>query len=73
MFEFALKRALVVEREGRLYPTDALAEALRFVAALGERIMTSTASRLSTVQREIESLEAKLNPDPKSRAANGVY
>lgn len=30
--------------------------------------MTSTASRLSTVQREIESLEADLNPDPKSRA-----
>lgn len=65
-----IKRALVVEREGRLYPTDALEEALRFVAALGERIMTSTASRLSTVQREIESLEAKLNPDPKSRAAH---
>ncbi len=42
-----IKRALVVEREGRLYPTDALEEAPRFVAALGERIMTSTASRLS--------------------------
>lgn len=63
-----IKRALAIEREGRLYATDALEEALRFVAALGERIMTSTASRLSTVQREIESLEAELNPDPKSRA-----
>jgi hypothetical protein len=65
-----IKRTLVVEREGRLYPTDALEEALRFVAALGGRIMTSTASRLSIVQREIESLEAELNPDPKSRAAH---
>lgn len=63
-----IKRALVIEREGRLYATDALEEALRFVAALGERIMTSTASRLSIVQREIEGLEAELNPDPKSRA-----
>lgn len=63
-----IKRALVIEREGRLYATDALEEALRFVAALGERIMTSTASRLSIVQREVESLEAELNPDPKSRA-----
>jgi hypothetical protein len=65
-----IKRALVIEREGRLYATDALEEALRFVAALGERIMTSTASRLSIVQREIESLEANLNADPKSRAAH---
>jgi hypothetical protein len=63
-----IKRMLVIEREGRLYATDALEEALRFVAALGERIMTSTASRLSIVQREIENLEAELNPDPKSRA-----
>lgn len=64
-----IKRALVIEREGRLYATDALEEALRFVDALQGRIMTSTASRLSVVQREIESLESGLNPDPKSRAA----
>lgn len=62
-----IKRELVIEREGRLYATDALEEALRFVEALGGRIMTSSASRLSVVQREIESLEANLNPDPKSR------
>lgn len=63
-----IKRALIIEREGRLYATDALEEALRFAATLDERIMTSTASRLSIVQREIEELEADLNSDPKSRA-----
>jgi hypothetical protein len=65
-----IKLALVVEREGRLYATDALEEALRFITALGSRVMTSTASRLSTVQREIESLETSLNPDPRSRTAH---
>jgi Protein of unknown function (DUF3375) len=65
-----IKLALVVEREGRLYATDALEEALRFVSALGDRVMTSTASRLSIVQREIENLEMSLNPDPKSRTAH---
>ena len=63
-----IKRALVVERAGRLYATDALESALRFVAQLDRRIMTSTASRLAVVQREIEHLEARLNPDPASRA-----
>jgi hypothetical protein len=62
-----IKLALVVEREGRLYATDALEEALRFVESLEGRVMTSTASRLSIVQREIEGLEASLNPDPRSR------
>jgi hypothetical protein len=65
-----IKLALVVEREGRLYATDALEEALRFVASLGGRLMTSTASRLSIVQREIENLEMSLNPDAKSRTAH---
>ncbi len=63
-----IRRALVVEREGRLYATDALETALRFVGALDDRIMTSTASRLAVVQREIERLESRLNPDPLSRA-----
>jgi hypothetical protein len=63
-----IKRELVVERGGNLYATDALEEAMRFVGALGDRVMTSTASRLSVVQREIESVEGSLNPDPKSRA-----
>lgn len=63
-----IRRSLVVEREGRLYATDALEAALRFVGALEGRIMTSTASRLAVVQREIARLEARLNPDPHSRA-----
>lgn len=62
-----IRRGLVVEREGKLVATDALQRALDFVGGLGERIMTSTASRLGTVQREIENLETRLNPDPQSR------
>lgn len=65
-----IRRGLVVEREGRLYATDSLESALRFVDALDNRIMTSTASRLSVVQREIESVEAALNPDAGSRSAH---
>jgi len=65
-----IRSDLIIEREGRLYATDALEEALRFVEGLGNRIMTSTASRLSVVQREIESLEAGLNPDPASRVVH---
>ncbi|AAN69295.1 MULTISPECIES: DUF3375 domain-containing protein [Pseudomonas] len=63
-----IKRRLIVERSGRLYATDALESAFRFVDSLDDRVMTSTASRLSVVQREIENLETNLNSDPKSRA-----
>ena len=63
-----LKRGLVVEREGRLIATDALQKAFHFIATLEDEHMTSTASRLSTVQREIENLEARLNPDRSKRA-----
>lgn len=63
-----IRRGLIVEREGKLIATDALQKALHFVEGLDERIMTSTASRLATVQREIESLETRLNPDAQSRA-----
>lgn len=62
-----LKRGLVVERDGQLMATDMLERALQFLTELEERTMTSTASRLATVQREIESLEARLNPDQDSR------
>ncbi len=62
-----IKRALIVEREGRIHATDALESALRFVESLDGRIMTSTASRLSVVQREIERLESGLNPDAEAR------
>lgn len=65
-----IKRGLVVEREGRLQATDALETALRFVEGLESRLMTSTASRLAIVQREIENLEANLNPDPRRREAH---
>jgi len=62
-----IKRELIIEREGRLHATDALEKALGFVGALEGRIMTSTASRLSMVQQEIENLESRLNPDPERR------
>lgn len=63
-----IKRGLVTEREGRIHETDALKTAMRFVAQLDSRMMTSTASRLGLVQREIDSLAAALNPDPQSRS-----
>ena len=63
-----IRRGLIVEREGKLIATDALQKALNFVEGLDDRIMTSTASRLATVQREIENLETRLNPDAQSRA-----
>lgn len=62
------RRNLIVEREGQLFATDALQQAMLFVDGMDNRIMTSTASRLATVQREIDNLEALLNPDQKSRA-----
>src|SRR5690606_17249453 len=63
-----IKRGLIVERDGRILATDALQQVFQFVDGLQNRFMTSTASRLATVQREIESLETRLNPDPQSRA-----
>ena len=63
-----IRRALVTEREGRIHETDALKTALRFVAQLDHRLMTSTASRLAVVQREIDNLATALDPNPQSRA-----
>lgn len=62
-----IRRGLVVEREGRVFETDALKTALGFIAQLDGRMMTSTASRLAVVQREIDNLATALNPDPQSR------
>lgn len=62
-----IKRRLVIERNHRIYATDALSSAISFIESLDNRIMTSTASRLSVVQREIENLEIGLNPNPASR------
>jgi len=63
-----IRQELILERDGRLIATDALEATFRFVDGLDNRIMTSTASRLSIVQREIENLEFRLNPDPDTRA-----
>lgn len=63
-----LKRGLIVERNGQLLATDALQRALQFLDSLELQTMTSTASRLATVQRAIEELEAQLNPSLTDRA-----
>ncbi|XOV89773.1 MAG: DUF3375 domain-containing protein [Pseudomonadota bacterium] len=62
-----IKRRLVIERERRLIATDELQQVLRFVESLQARIMTSTASRLATVQREISRVAVALNPDQATR------
>ncbi|QNP47408.1 DUF3375 domain-containing protein [Diaphorobacter aerolatus] len=62
-----IRKSLVVERQGQLFETDAFKMALRFVAQLDRRMMTSTASRLAVVQREIDHLATQLNPDPQAR------
>jgi hypothetical protein len=63
-----IAKGLVVERQGMILSTDALQKAMSFTDGLEDKSMTSTASRLSTAQREIASLEARLNPDKASRA-----
>lgn len=63
-----IRRRLIIEREGRIYATDALESAIIFIDSLDQRLMTSTASRLAVVEREIENLEVRLNPDPKVRS-----
>lgn len=64
-----ITRRLLTEREGKLQATDPLQRALSFAVGLRQRIMTSTASRLATVQREAEALALALNPDAEARAA----
>lgn len=56
-----LKRGLIVERDGQLLATDALQRSFSFMDSLEDQPMTSTASRLATVQRAIETLEAQLS------------
>lgn len=65
-----IKRGLVIERGQRIYETDAMRSAMHFIESLDNRIMTSTASRLSVVQQQIEQLETGMNPDPASRVAS---
>lgn len=65
-----LKRGLIVEREGQLLATDALQRCFHFLDSLEDRAMTSTASRLATVQRAIENLEAQLSSSQRDREAS---
>ena len=62
-----IKKKLIVERGGRVSPTAALAQAQDFIDSIQETYMTSTASRLGTVQSEIEKLSSELNADPQER------
>lgn len=62
-----IRQGLLAERDNLLFATDALQMVFGFVDDLDSRVMTSTASRLSTVQQKIEKLEAELNPDRHSR------
>ena len=63
-----LKRGLIVERNGQIMATDSLQRALRFIEALDGQAMTSTASRLATVQRAIETLASQLSKNQSARA-----
>jgi hypothetical protein len=62
-----LKRGLIVERNGQVLATDALQRSLHFLDVIQDNTMTSTASRLATVQRAIENLEAQLNRSQSER------
>ena len=62
-----LKRGLIVERNGQVLATDALQRSLQFLDLIQDNAMTSTASRLATVQRAIENLEAQLNRSQAER------
>lgn len=62
-----LKRGLIVERGGKILATDAFQRCLMFLESLEDRTMTSTASRLATVQRAIEILESQLSTSQSDR------
>ena len=61
-----IRRALITEREGRVFETDALKTALRFAAQWDHRMMTSTASRLAVVQRESTTWQPHSTPTRKA-------
>ena len=62
-----LKRGLIVERGGKILATDALQRSFMFLESLEDHSMTSTASRLATVQRAIEILESQLSRSQSDR------
>ena len=62
-----LKRGLIVERGGKILATDSFQRSLMFLESLEDQAMTSTASRLATVQRAIEILESQLSSSQSDR------
>jgi len=64
-----IRKGLLAERGGLVFATDALQASFRFVESIRERMMTSTASRLATVQQRIEALESRMDPDVEKRKA----
>ncbi len=62
-----IKRGLIVERGGKILATDAFQKSLMFLDSLEDQSMTSTASRLATVQRAIEILELQLSRSQDER------
>ncbi|MFW2178320.1 MULTISPECIES: DUF3375 family protein [unclassified Moraxella] len=63
-----LKRGLIVEKNNEVFATDALQNVIAFVKVLAEpTMMTSTASRLQTVQSEIQRVATVLNPNQQRR------
>lgn len=62
-----IKRGLIVERSGKIMATDAFQKSLMFLESLEDQSMTSTASRLATVQRAIEILELQLSRSQDER------
>ncbi|MCP3988229.1 MAG: DUF3375 domain-containing protein [Actinomycetia bacterium] len=63
-----IKSKLLVERDGELSATDSLQQVFRFVERMEDRLMSSTASRLATVQYQIADVTSRLDPDPEIRA-----
>ncbi len=63
-----IKKELIVERQGEIFATDALQRVFHFIGGVAEqRFMTTTASRLATVQREIKNLAVNLSNDVKTK------
>ena len=63
-----LKRGLIVEKNQVVFATDALQKVISFIKTLDEAtIMTSTASRLQTVQSEVQKVYSALNPNKADR------
>lgn len=62
-----MKLRLIVERDGQVMPTNSLKQAFQFLESLEAKSMTSTASRLATVQQAIETLESKLTKSQAQR------